>query len=79
MSYEFHSSLIDEALECAKMLERLGLQEFNVALGEESALHAPGWLDYSALECALRALALDSTGAWGDVYARNGDTPRYTV
>jgi FkbM family methyltransferase len=79
ISYEFHSALIDEALGCAKMLKRLGLQEFNVALGEESALCAPDWLDYSSLECALRALASDSAGTWGDVYARSDDTPRCTV
>src|ERR1035437_8793745 len=78
ISYEFHSALIDEALECAKMLKRLGFQEFNLALGEEAALYAPGWLDYSSLECTLQAFASDSAGAWGDVYARSGEAPGCT-
>jgi FkbM family methyltransferase len=67
-SIEWHGVSLPAAARCIDRLSSLGMDEFNVSLGESVSWGLPRWVD------AAEAVAFLSTKtdklAWGDVYAR---------
>jgi len=72
ISYEFVGEGIETAIQCARHVHSLGLNEFNLSFGETMIMQKERWIDFESLSAALRALPRDDIQVWGDVYARTG-------
>jgi hypothetical protein len=65
VSYEFNGEFWEAARDCAVMLEKLGLTEFNISISN-SQLRYPTWVSGDVL---LSLVERDKV-EWGDIFAR---------
>ena len=70
ISYEFVGEGIETAIQCARHVHSLGINEFNLSFGESMVMQQEQWMDFESLSAALRVLPRDDIQVWGDVYAR---------
>lgn len=68
LSLEFNREYEDDTERCLAALAALGRYRFNYALGEESRLAEPEWLDAAQIQASLRRHS--EALLWGDLYAR---------
>lgn len=68
MSFEFASEYRDDTSRCLGLLSALGPYRFNYALGEDTRLAEPGWLEASQVERMISSLT--DPHYWGDLYAQ---------
>ncbi|MCE5190675.1 MAG: FkbM family methyltransferase [Actinomycetia bacterium] len=69
LSFEFAKEFADKTLRCLRRLKNLGYAEFNIALGEQTALLFDEWV--SGGEVLDHITSSDDAMLWGDVYARD--------
>ncbi|HIJ65410.1 MAG TPA: FkbM family methyltransferase [Candidatus Hydrogenedentes bacterium] len=67
ISFEVNGALLDEALRCARILERLGSATFNCTLGDTTHFLCTEWLSADTLFAQIRAV---EGFLWGDIYAK---------
>ena len=77
VSLEFNREYREDTVRCLALLSALGPYRFNYALGEDSRLAEPAWLDAEQVGAAIwdRPDPL----LWGDIYARIESHPGPTA
>ena len=68
LSFEFNREFWSDTTLCLGQLRQLGTYHFNFALGEETSLGSPEWLNAETLTSVLAGQS--DPLLWGDIYAK---------